>query len=161
MRPRGFILVLALAAGCGDPGPRLVPVSGRLSLDGAPLAHKTIQFVPESGTPGGGAGATTDAEGRYSLIATRGGALADMRGTCPGKYKVVVAEPMIPIGADPKAAPVEGEPAPTIGLPVAVPGKKGRPGVPGVYSSKDSTPLAVTVAERGGEILLELKSRGK
>ena len=91
-----FALLIAVASGCGDPGPRLVPVSGKVTLDGVPLAHKTIQFIPETGTPGSGAGATSSADGAYELIATRGGALVDHKGACPGTYKVVVVEPMFP-----------------------------------------------------------------
>jgi len=43
-------------------------VQGRVTIDGKPLAGKTVKFVPEPGTPGQGAGATTNAEGEYTLL---------------------------------------------------------------------------------------------
>lgn len=158
MRCAFLVVMVALAAGCGGSGPKLVPVSGKLSIDGIPLAHKTIQFIPEPGTPGSGAGATTNSSGDYSLIATKGGALVDCMGACPGQYRVVVAEPMFPINADLKA-PVEGEqPAPAIGLPTASSRKPDKQAIPAVYGKAQSTPLIVTVPEKGGMIALELKA---
>lgn len=150
--------LVALLAGCSAKGPKLVPVSGKLTLNGAPLAHKTIQFIPEPGTPGSGAGATTTATGDYSLIATKGGSLVDCMGTCPGRYKVVVVEPMFPVDADLKV-PVEGEqPAPAIGLPGTPTRKRDKQPIPPAYGNARYTPLAVTVPENGGEIALELKA---
>jgi len=150
--------MLALLAGCAAKGPKLVPVSGKLTFDGAPLAHKTIQFIPEPGTPGSGAGATSTATGDYSLIATKGGSLVDCMGACPGRYKVVVVEPMFPVDADLKV-PVEGEqPAPAIGLPGTPSRKRERQSIPPAYGNALYTPLVVTVPETGGDISLELKA---
>lgn len=108
-------VLVFLAAGCATSGPPLVPVSGQVWLDKKPLALKTIRFVPEPGTPGLGAGATTDADGKYTLIAVRPGATKDVLGVAPGAYRVVVTEPIFPI----ETATVQGGdgPAPAIGLP--------------------------------------------
>jgi len=161
MRKIVFALLIVVASGCGDSGPRLVPVSGKVTLDGVPLAHKTIQFIPEAGTPGSGAGATSNAEGAYELIATRGGALVDYKGACPGSYKVVVVEPMFPVIEDQKPAPENGEPAPAVGLPA--PSRKKAKGqvIPSVYGARETTPLTIIVPEKGGAMAIELKSAGR
>ncbi len=44
--------------GCGGDGQApLVPVHGKVTLDGKPLVGKTVKFIPDEGTPGIGAGA--------------------------------------------------------------------------------------------------------
>jgi hypothetical protein len=65
----GLILVLPLAlvaTGCGDSGPELSPVSGRVTLDGEPVLGARIRFQPEAsgGSPSYG---STDGDGRYKL----------------------------------------------------------------------------------------------
>jgi hypothetical protein len=62
--------VLLLAAGCSRSD--IVPVSGRVTLDGKPLAGAVITFQPISDPnsdvrPASGSVGRTDAEGRYSL----------------------------------------------------------------------------------------------
>lgn len=54
-------------AGCGkaDDTPPLSPVTGTVTLDGAPLPNANVQFQP-SGT-GGASNGKTDATGRYVL----------------------------------------------------------------------------------------------
>ena len=156
MRRSAVAVVLLSFVGCGDNGPALVPVSGKVTLDGKPLALKNVRFVPEPGTPGQGAGANTDAEGRYTLLSVRPGATRDTPGTPPGAYKVVVAEPMFPI--ETKMPEQTGDaPAPAIGLPD--PRKRAKPVIPAAYTSPEATPLKVTVPSNGGVIDLELKSK--
>ncbi|MGL4555710.1 MAG: hypothetical protein ACRC33_31470 [Gemmataceae bacterium] len=159
---RGMMAVAALSCvalcGCGDGGPRLVPVSGRVTLDGKALAGKTLKFVPEPKVPGLGAGASTDADGKYTLLAIRPGATTDVKGVPPGEYKVTVNEPMFPIDL---AVQDSGstEPTPAVGLPAAKPAGKG--GIPAVYTSVELTPLKVTVPAAGGPIDLALESAPK
>ncbi|WP_439630346.1 hypothetical protein [Gemmata sp.] len=43
-RPLSYLLVAAALAGCGKPGVQLVPVSGTVDLDGAPLVEGTVYF---------------------------------------------------------------------------------------------------------------------
>ena len=75
--------ILALAfAGCGPGGPEIASVTGRVTMDGQPLANATIVFIPENGRP---AGASTDANGRYELNFTQG-----RRGAIPGKNTIRV-----------------------------------------------------------------------
>jgi hypothetical protein len=51
-------------AGCGPDGPEIAYVSGRVTLDGKPLAGASIVFIPENGRP---SGARTDPNGNYVL----------------------------------------------------------------------------------------------
>lgn len=66
--------------GCGSSGPEIAHVSGRVTMDGKPLANASLIFIPEDGRP---AGARTDADGRYALNFTEG-----RRGAIPGKNVV-------------------------------------------------------------------------
>jgi hypothetical protein len=62
----GFLL----PCGCGGPGYKLAPVSGRVTLNGKPLADVQVSFQPSQkgkAEPGPGSFGTTDADGRYSL----------------------------------------------------------------------------------------------
>lgn len=65
-RTVGLVLaagVLGLA-GCGSEGPEIAYVSGRVTMDGKPLAGASVVFIPEDGRP---AGARTDENGYYVL----------------------------------------------------------------------------------------------
>src|SRR5206468_467634 len=82
------LLVPLPSAGCGDAG-NYQPVSGKVLIDGRPLAGKSgsVLFKPDAarGTPDPFEPAgKLDAEGNYTLL-TRGKA-----GAPPGRYKVVV-----------------------------------------------------------------------
>ena len=158
MRPYQLaLLILAVvAAGCGNGGPALAPVRGRVTLDGRPLAFKSVRFHPEQGTPGAGAGANTDADGNYTLLAVRPGATRDVTGVPPGSYRVVVTEPAFPIAAAQPEGPA-GEPAPATGLPDPRP--RARPVIPSHYTNAETTELRVEVPREGGVRDLALKSR--
>lgn len=70
-----FAATLSAAAGCsGDDGLPYGPVSGTVTVGGAPAADVFVTFSPESDSlePGPGSSAFTDAEGRYSLAITSG-----------------------------------------------------------------------------------------
>ena len=61
-----------LLAGCGNTEYELAPVSGRVTLDGKPLAEVKVSFQPVSKrpdepNPGPGSYGTTDEDGRYTL----------------------------------------------------------------------------------------------
>jgi hypothetical protein len=72
--------LFVLTAGCSSGGPDIASVSGRVTMDGKPLANATVVFVPENGRP---AGARTDADGNYVLNFTEG-----RQGAMPGKNTV-------------------------------------------------------------------------
>lgn len=154
----GVAAALGSAAGCGDGQAPLVPVHGRVTLDGRPLAGKTVRFVPDAGTPGQGAGATTDAEGTYTLIATRPGATRDLPGTPAGSYRVVVVEPMFPVDLPVQSA-ARTEPVVAIGPPTLE--RKKKQDIPAAYADESTTPLRVAVAEGGGAVNLALETPAK
>ncbi len=72
-----------LLLGCGEGEPSLVPVSGVVTLDGAPLKDATIEFLPPGGW--GSIGRTDDA-GRYELLYR-----ARSKGATPGKHTVRIS----------------------------------------------------------------------
>jgi hypothetical protein len=68
--PFCFVLSAMSFAGCGDTGPELAPVTGRITLNGAPLENADILFQPEGSKPP--SAGRTDASGRYELAYKRG-----------------------------------------------------------------------------------------
>lgn len=77
-----LLLALLVCLGCGTSH---VPLSGRVTLDDAPLAEALVAFVPE--TPGLlPLVARTDAEGRYVLHER-----PEKPGVAPGKYQVRIS----------------------------------------------------------------------
>jgi len=93
MRPQRAILLLlplacCLSAGCGSS--KVAPVSGRILLNGKPLAKASVTFAPIGGKdkePGPSSAAITDADGRYTLKLIG----QDGNGAVVGKHKVMVA----------------------------------------------------------------------
>ena len=152
-----LLFLLGLVLGCGDKRPTLVPVKGRLTLDGKPVPFKHVKFLPVNVTPGIGGGAVTDKEGNYSLIANRPGSIKDEPGVPPGAYRVVIVEPLFdPEAIAPPTKPEDG-PAPAVGIPQ--PKKTGtKVGIPGNYANAETTTLMVEVPANGGEINLEMNS---
>jgi hypothetical protein len=78
--------LLLVAAGCG--GANTAPVSGRVTLDGDPLANATVVFQPlsEERNPGPGSAGKTDATGRFTLQLMTG----NTPGAILGKHKVSI-----------------------------------------------------------------------
>ena len=65
--------------------PQTVPVKGKVTLAGQPLAKATISFQPDG--KGNGATGITDDGGNYSLST-----FAAKDGAVPGKYKITVTK---------------------------------------------------------------------
>jgi|SRR5262245_41379163 hypothetical protein len=90
MRRIGCLLLLAAlpAAGCGKSS-KIVPVSGRVTLDGRPLAEARINFQPQGDAlePGPGSSAQTDANGEYTLELVTGG-----KGAYVGTHRVYITK---------------------------------------------------------------------
>lgn len=63
--------------------PELGTVSGKITMDGAPLAKASVRFYPESGRASAG---NTDEEGNYELVFIR-----DTIGAIPGKHSVKIS----------------------------------------------------------------------
>jgi hypothetical protein len=117
-----------------------VPVEGKVTLNGKPLAGATVVFIPEGG--GAEAGAMTEEDGSFRLVTTK------TEGTSPGQYRVTVSKKEWPPGMTPP------DPAKMQFADV----KKKRETVPLDYTVQDKTSLHVTVPKGGtNDILLELK----
>jgi hypothetical protein len=64
------VLLLTAFAGCGQSGAEVAPVSGRVTLDGRPLASADVSFQPDGARRA--SSGRTDADGRYRLMFKRG-----------------------------------------------------------------------------------------
>lgn len=96
LRPTPFVLLTAVvsAIGCsgGDRLPATYAVSGRVFLDGAPVAGAQLSFAPVSrGPETRPAHGRTDAKGNFSLK-TYFSASRDMTGAIADRYTVVIAK---------------------------------------------------------------------
>src|SRR5688572_704144 len=78
------MLLLGPLAGCGQSGPQLAPVSGRVTLDGQPLDAAEVLFQPDEGT-GSPSYGYTDENGRYELGYKRG-----VKGAMVGSHTVSI-----------------------------------------------------------------------
>ena len=93
-RVPGWLLLLAistLAIGACSHAPKgIAPVSGRVRLDGKPLAGAVITFQPVRGTAtadsAGGSFGHTDAEGRFTLRLVE----PDVPGAAVGRHTVTI-----------------------------------------------------------------------
>ena len=86
---RWFVVagICVLMAGCSRAGYRAAPVSGNVTLDGAPLADATVLFEPVGGTnPGPPAMAVTDSSGDFTLAISE-----EKHGAVVGKHRVRIS----------------------------------------------------------------------
>jgi hypothetical protein len=65
-----LVLLLAVFSGCSQSGREVAPVTGRVTLDGQPLASADVSFQPE-GAQRASSG-RTNADGRFQLMFKRG-----------------------------------------------------------------------------------------
>lgn len=77
-----LLLSLLVLAGCSDGGPKIVPVSGTVTIDGQPLAYGHIQVMPDGWRP---ASSRIGSDGRFSLTTTVSG-----DGCAVGTHPVVI-----------------------------------------------------------------------
>ena len=83
----GLCATAALACiGCGsaDDNLELVPVTGKVTYQGRPLAGAKLMFIPTDKEMAERPAAEVDAEGAYELLCN------EQAGAPPGKYEVVV-----------------------------------------------------------------------
>lgn len=80
----GVALAVALLApvGCGEGGPKIVPVSGIVTIDGQPLTYGHIQVIPTGWRP---ASSRIGSDGRFMLTTTVSG-----DGCAVGTHPVVI-----------------------------------------------------------------------
>lgn len=85
-----LLWALVLLPGCGQ-GLPVVPASGVVLLDGAPLANVTVMTQPvatDSPNPGPGSFGRTDAEGRFDLELVK----PEVRGAIIGEHRVMIMQ---------------------------------------------------------------------
>ncbi len=102
-----LFLVAFLALGCGNS--KVASVSGKITLDGKPLANARITFQPMGGNtayPGGGSFGKTDANGEYTLSFIDGKGA----GVIVGNHRVAIS--CLP--EDQKANPADDRPRRTL-----------------------------------------------
>jgi hypothetical protein len=131
---------LLLAAGCSR-GPDLVPVNGRVTLEGKPVKDMIVNFQPQGETAGNGALGMTDADGRFTLT--------DMRsapGAHVGEYRV-------------SFYPSLGSKKQDEAADVASTGRGSS--IPAIYIDPSQSPLRATVPQGGGTIDISLTKSGK
>jgi len=75
-------LLTLTVVGCGTSGPRLAPVTGKVTLDGQPVANAVVTFTPAGG--GIASSGITNENGEYQLVCQQG------RGAVIGQHKVSV-----------------------------------------------------------------------
>jgi len=137
------ILPLLLLAGCANHGPFRADtqfVDGIVLLDGEPVAHAIVQFVP-SGDEGELATGLTDENGRFNLTSLYGNR---GRGALRGTYKVLVSKDQSDWVIDPRTG--EGH---TVATPL----------LPAIYLDEATTPFEVTIQRGRNRVSLELQSR--
>jgi hypothetical protein len=97
------VVSLTLVAGCSR-GPKTVPVSGRVTVDGEPLSGFVISFIPDAEkghTAELGCDARLGKDGEYSL--STDDRFNVYKGAPPGWYKVTLGSPEDkPIPVNPK-----------------------------------------------------------
>jgi hypothetical protein len=85
-------LLIALQ-GCGGGGVQFAPVSGKVTMDGKPLAKVSVVFIPlpkpGSDVAGDTAGGVTDENGQYTLKTSTRDGMRD--GAQVGKHKVSIS----------------------------------------------------------------------
>jgi hypothetical protein len=145
------LIVMSLAAGCGAPraaeAPKpaaLVPVSGKVTLNGAPLEGALLVFFPAAA--GGFQGqAYTDSTGVYHAE-TRSG--SDLKpGVAPGSYRVMVSRFLKPDGTpplDPTEPPANSA---------------ARESLPPDFSSPTNSKLRAIVGAEGGTFDFQVKTK--
>ncbi len=69
-------------AGCGDGGPKVAPVKGKITFKGAPYTKAMIIFQPKDGGPQGIG--RTDAQGEFAILT------GDKLGAIIGTHKVTI-----------------------------------------------------------------------
>ncbi|HAH49058.1 MAG TPA: hypothetical protein DCM07_30315 [Planctomycetaceae bacterium] len=93
--------------GCGSPTEKpefvskLVPVTGKVTLDGEPLSGVLINYIPAQDQAGGEiAYGFTDEAGNYDLqVQMVGQAPEDSQGALPGNYRVYITKLVLPDGS--------------------------------------------------------------
>lgn len=140
-------LFLSVLAGCDSSTadlPEVVPVTGVVTLDGAPAAGVNVTFIPVGSTAGGASYGATDAGGKYELKSNDG-----RPGAAVGEFKVVCSKWVMPDGSDYVGVP--GGPSPMEA------GAKEK--LSPKFSDENATTLKAAVPAGGGTINFDLTEK--
>jgi hypothetical protein len=140
-----WCIVFALCSGGGGkaPPPPIVPASGVVLLNGAPLPHASVRFIPniKFGAQYIATG-VTDEQGNYALQCN------GQPGACATENTVTVTEADLPSHL--KGESSQGE------LAIYLRSLQNRP-IPRLYASAVSSPLRFTVTDEQSQYNIELK----
>ncbi len=129
-----FTLMFFMLPGCGKPGEKLWPVSGKVSFQGKPVAAGVIRFSnPQAGVD---MTAQLDSNGTYQVILARGPGLPE------GTYQIAIMPPRveIPLG------PMKERPKPRECLDI-----------PSKYRSPSSSGLTLTVKPSDNRLDIDMQ----
>jgi hypothetical protein len=143
------IATALLLVGCGEGGPRLVPVDGTVTFNGEPLDAATVTFIPEATNAEQTSGVdVSDPRGRFRIKYN------DRTGLAPGRYKVLVDKKFIPKGV--KVPETFKDNPGMLTLP-----EMGftRESLPKDYLDPASSPLSAEVADAGGTFAFDVKGK--
>lgn len=103
----GLLLLLPAVTGCGGSEFQLAPVSGKVTLDGTPLAGAKVLLLPQADSADGMAGPTsnglTDENGQYTVKTV---SRSPIPGAVVGTHRVAIStlktepDPNDPLGSD-------------------------------------------------------------
>jgi hypothetical protein len=136
----GLVVAALFLPGCGGKSAKLVPVSGKVTLDGQPVTSGQVTLIQPvkdptaespAGSPTGLITGPIDSTGSYKVF-TDG-----KEGAPLGRYKVTVTPSMMPMSAEPGKTP---------SLPFDM-----------TYGDPSKTPLEYTVVESAAAGTYDLK----
>jgi hypothetical protein len=132
MHPRlALLLVTLVGCGPGTTGPATYPVTGVVTLAGAPVENAIVQFTPVSPDAGiAGAQASTRSDGRFDVRIELEMGKSSKPGLPTGEYKVAVTKFESPPGQASLDKPPQNV-------------------LPSKYATIDASPLTVTVKDDG------------
>ena len=140
------LLVVLNMSGCSDGRLKTEPVSGVITLDGAPLADATVSFHPKESGAGAAGFARTNEKGEYLLQTIQGNPDA---GTLPGEYSVTIAKYIgIPTGR--KLTNDYGEVSDELNNVLVF---------PEIYVHPNKTPFSATVVKGKNRFDFDVKSK--
>jgi hypothetical protein len=136
--------VLALpAAGCGKAKPATAPVTGRVLLDGRPVADAAVMFEPvDGGVPARG---STRDDGGFTLST-----FARDDGAIVGRHRVSISK-FVTEGVAANELGLEAEPGP--------PGLQPKAALPVRYADPKASGLEATVEAGGTSVEFSLESK--
>lgn len=123
---------LVFLAGCGDSGPKLVQVRGKVTYNGNPVPRGTVIFTPAAGGPPATGEIGPDGSFAMTTFKTADGAV-------PGKHKVFIVAMAVPTDELPEAR----SPTPPPIIPVK-------------YTSPATSPLTADVGDTDTTVNFEL-----